>query len=131
MTFFKTKIVRNKTKMIVIVYLQDPKKYIAVPESFVYDLDERSLKNRGVNRNQNRLVYFSQEWHENMEANENVLQEFEPNFHCAITTRYPLPNYLDETCFIGRLISFEGNNCNKNIDIFYSISNSMFDVFLT
>ena len=99
--------------MLVVVYLQDPKKYTVVPESFIYDLNERSLKNRGVNRNQSRLIYFSQECFENMQANENVDEEIGPNFHCPITMEYPLPFNLVETCFIGRMICFEGEKNAK------------------
>lgn len=92
--------------MLVLVYLSDPKQHTVVPESFIYDLNERSLKNRGVNRNQNRLIYFSRQWFENMEQNRNLDEEFVPNFHCPLTIEYPLPNGLVETCFIGRMIRF-------------------------
>lgn len=99
--------------MLVIVYLQDSKKYTVVPESFIYSLDERSLKNRGLNRNQSRLIYFSQLCFENMQANENLDEEIGPNFHCPITVEYPLPLNLVETCFIGRMIRFEGKKYAK------------------
>lgn len=99
--------------MLVIVYLQDSKKYTVVPESFIYDLDERSLKNRGLNRNQSRLIYFSQLCFENMQANENLDEEIGPKFHCPITVEYPLPLNLMETCFIGRMICFEGKKYAK------------------
>lgn len=94
------------SKMLVVVYLQDAKRYTVVPESFIYDLNEKNLKNLGVNRNQSRLIYFSQYLFENLQANENLDEQFEPNFHCPITKVYPLP----ETCFIGRMICFEGEN---------------------
>lgn len=98
--------------MLVIVFLEDAKKHTVVPESFIYDLNEKNLKNLGVNRNQRRLVYFSKQWFENMERKVNLGDEFVPNFHHPITKDYPLPEGLAETCFIGRLIHFEGNKCS-------------------
>lgn len=94
--------------MLVIVFLQDAKCFTVVPEGFVYSLDEKSLKNRGVNKNQNRLIYFSRELFKKMEENEEYEQNCKPNFHRPISIKYPLPDNLEDACFIGRMICFEG-----------------------
>lgn len=96
--------------MLVVVYLQDAKRLTVVPEEYVYSLNERSLKNRGVNKNQSCLIYFSRVQFEKMQKNEDLDQEYTPNFHRPITTDYPLPADLEDTCFIGRMINFEGKN---------------------
>lgn len=94
--------------MLVIVYLFEAKAHTVVPEHFIYCLNERSLKNRGVNSNQDRVIYFSTDCYEKIARNENV-DGFKPNFELPITIDYPLPVNLMETCFNGRLYSFEGN----------------------
>lgn len=93
--------------MLVVVYLREAKRYTVVPEEFIYYLNERSLKNLGLNRNQNRLIYFSREVFQKLEQNE-IPYAFAPNFSIPVSTEYPMPENLEETCFIGRLISFEG-----------------------
>lgn len=93
--------------MYVLVHLQNANRHIVVPESFVYELDELSTKNYGVNRNQVRLIYFSFELFEILNRNEIPNREFPPNFNLPITIEYPLPMELKETCFNGRIISFE------------------------
>lgn len=91
--------------MLIIVFLQEAKKYTVVPEEFVYGLDEKSLKNNGVNSNQTRLIYFSKDIYEKLK--QNVQQKLEPKFYLPITNLYPLPADLTETCFKGRLYGFE------------------------
>lgn len=91
--------------MLIVEYLQEAKNYTVVPEEFIYLLDERSLKNNGVNSNQSRLIYFSNNAYKNLE--QNVEQTFKPNFNLPITSVYPLPDYLMETCFKGRMYAFE------------------------
>lgn len=94
--------------MLVVVYLKDSKQYTIVPEEFIYQLNERNLKNLGLNRNQNRLIYFSSEIFEKIQRNDDIEPPHEPNFSLPISFAYPLPNDLKDTCFIGRLIKFEG-----------------------
>lgn len=102
--------------MLVVVYLSEAKRYTVVPEQFIYRLNERNLKNLGLNRNQSRLIYFSADVFEKLERKE-VFETPIPNFNLEISTIYPLPNDLNETCFLGRLIKFEG----KFIETFSSI----------
>lgn len=91
--------------MLIIVFLQEARKYTVVPEEFIYGLDEKSLKNNGVNSNQTRLIYFSKDVFEKLE--QNVQQTFTPKFDLPVTNIYPLPIELNETCFKGRLYGFE------------------------
>ena len=93
--------------MLVVVYLKEAGGYTVVPEQFIYQLNERTLKNIGVNRNQDRLIYFSVDVFEKLERNE-VVEQYAPNFNLPVSVVYPLPNEYTETCFIGRLIKFEG-----------------------
>lgn len=94
--------------MLVVIYLMDAKRHTIVPEHFIYSLNEKNLKNRGVNSNQNRLIYFSKDCFEKLGQNVNVKQMYAPKFHLPVTKVYPLPNNLVETCFIGRMYNFEG-----------------------
>lgn len=93
--------------MLVVVYLSEAKNYTVVPEEFIYQLNERTLKNLGLNQNQNRLIYFSADVFEKLER-KKVFKTPQPNFNLEVSSAYPLPNVLNETCFIGRLIKFEG-----------------------
>lgn len=103
--------------MLVVVYLSDAKQYTVVPEEFIYQLNERNLKNLGLNRNQSRLIYFSGDVFEQLNRNE-VFEPPQPNFNLEVSFEYPLPNNLNETCFIGRLIKFEGM-CNQKISSYF------------
>lgn len=91
--------------MLIIVYLQDAKKHTVVPEEFIFGLNEKNLKNNGVNSNQTRLIYFSKDVYEKLQRNEE--QDFIPKFDLPVTNVYPLPDALAETCFKGRLYGFE------------------------
>lgn len=95
--------------MLLVVYLYEAERYTVVPEEFVFQLNERSLKMNGVNTNQNRRIYFSTECFEILQQNGNV-EQFKPNFNLPITKIYPLPDNLMETCFYGRMYCFEGKN---------------------
>lgn len=112
--------------MFVVVYLCDAKKHTIIPEEFVYILNQKSLKNCGVNSNQNRRIYFSSEWFREYEQKLSPKREYEPKFDLDITNVYPLPNDLIETCFVARLYCFEGKKSIKipyNIQIFSTTKN--------
>lgn len=94
--------------MFVVVYLRDAQCSTVIPEEFILDLNQKTLKNNGINRNQNRRIFFSKEWFENQEKKINLDQQFEPNFDLPISNEYPLADNVAEACFIGRLIKFEG-----------------------
>lgn len=102
--------------MLIVVYLHEAKQYTVVPEEFIFCLDERSLKNYGVNSNQTRLIYFSKEAYEKLE--QNVKQTFAPNFNLPVTNVYPLPDNLEETCFKGHMYAFE-SKFFYNITLFF------------
>lgn len=95
--------------MLVLVFLSVPRCYTVVDERFIYQLVERNVKNYGINRYQNRLIYFSREWFEKLQRNEKLNGDFVPNFTLQTTNEYPLPHGMNETCYIGRMICFEGN----------------------
>lgn len=93
--------------MFVSVFLIDAKAHTVVPKQFILGLIEVNLLNSGVNQNQNRLVYFSNELFDLLMNRENPnFLEFIPNFDLEVTTAYPLPDNLRATCFRGRLMKF-------------------------
>lgn len=94
--------------MYVVVYLRDAKCYTVIPEEFILDLDEKTVKNNGINRNQHRRIYFSKQWFENQTNGINLNKSFEPKFGLPCTEVYPLANNVIEACYIGRMIKFEG-----------------------
>lgn len=95
------------------VFLNEPKKYIVIPRAYIYELSDVDLCNNGINTHQDRRFYFSSKLYEACQNGEILLERdilvlFPPNFHLAETKEYPLPNILDETCFIGQLRKFWG-----------------------
>lgn len=90
-------------KMFVVIYLISPKIYVVVPEKFVHDLVQSKLKNYGANKNQNYLIF----WSENALNDERIPDSlFQPNFHLPLSDVYPPPE--SEACYIGRLKKFFG-----------------------
>lgn len=77
----------------VVVFLMKPKKYVVVPENFIFDLDQTKLKNIGANRNQNFKIFWS-----------NIGNDVQPNFNAEESEIYP-PNII-EACYIGRVYKF-------------------------
>lgn len=97
--------------MLVVIYLKESKNYTIIPEEFIYCLDEQTVKNKGLNPNQKRLIYFSYDVYKKLE--QNVPQEFVPKFHLPITNMYPLPDGLIETCFNGYMYVFRCKYSNE------------------
>lgn len=93
--------------MFVLVFLPGPKQLTVIPEEFIFDLNERKLKNFGCNRNQMQRIYFSKEWFQNHVDGINMGKKFTPNFNLPASTVYPLPNNLDEAVFLAHLRKFE------------------------
>lgn len=94
--------------------------HTVVPQEFIYDLNQVNLNNHGVNCNQNRLIYFSAELFESLKSgNDLAHSEYMPKFHLSVTTLYPLPIELKETCFIGRLKKFWGKMIQIKTEIEY------------
>lgn len=97
--------------MFVTVFLTESKMRTVVPKKFIYRLCQVNLDNRGVNRNQNRRIYFSKNLFELLQRGENPnLTEYEAKFDLPTTQVYPLPSELQETCFIGRTIRYWGKH---------------------
>lgn len=78
-----------------LIYLSEAKKYIVVPESFIFDLKETKLKNYGVNRNQSVKVFWSND------VNCEI-----PNFD-AFGSRIH-PPIVEEACYVGHVYRFFG-----------------------
>lgn len=96
--------------MFVSVYLSDAGAHTVVPREFIFELNKVNLYNNGVNSNQNRLIYFSKGMFEALENGNNTAPtDYIPNFSIPVTKVYPLPNEVQEACFIGRLKKFYGN----------------------
>lgn len=97
------------------VFLNEANAHTAIPMHFVHDLNDVTLKNRGVNSNQNRLIYFSSELFDGLINGEiQAPSDYITNFDLPITKMYPLPDGLRETCFVGRLKKFWGE-CRKKL----------------
>lgn len=101
--------------MFVVVYLTGPKKLTVIPEKFIFDLNERKLKNYGCNSNQSQRIYFSQQWFQNQIDKINLDQEFTPNFDLRASSVYPLPNTVNEAVFVALLKKFESKMPKKYI----------------
>lgn len=93
--------------MYVTIYLFDAKHHTVIPKEYVYDLVDVNLFNRGINRNQNHLIYFSQDVFELFKNGENPnLLDYPPNFGLPVSQVYPLPNDVRSACYICRLYCF-------------------------
>lgn len=81
--------------MYVTVFLRDAKVHTVVPSFFIKELVEVNLFNKGINTNQNRLIFFSKEVFDLLGSGgiPNLL-EFTPNFNSPVTNIYP-PPYLN------------------------------------
>lgn len=77
----------------VLVFLKEPKKYVVVPENFIFDLDQQKLKNNGANRNQNFKIFWS-----------NDINCTAPNFDAEESKIHP--PIVVEACYIGRVYKF-------------------------
>lgn len=103
--------------MFVVVFLSGPKKLTVVPENFIFDLNERKLKNLGVNSNQRYRIYFSKGWFQNQINGVNLEHEFIPNFRLPATNVYPLPDNVAEAVFFGYMRKLECKTQKKFIHL--------------
>lgn len=91
----------------VTVFLRHAKKHTAIPIEYVADLDDAVSRNNGINRNQNRRIFFSGQLFSSFQNGETPnLLEHPPNFNLPITKEYPLPNGLQSTCFVAHLCRY-------------------------
>lgn len=90
--------------MFVVVHLLSSKKRIILPESFIHDLSEESLKNVGVNANHKYLIY----WSKNSIGDGINAPELNcvPNFSLVVSDIYPPENDAIEACYIAQLKRF-------------------------
>lgn len=77
----------------VLVYLSDVKKYVTVPENFVFDLNQLRLKNNGVNRNQSFKIFWS-----------NDMECEIPDFHAKPCDVHPPIEEI--ACYRGHIYRF-------------------------
>lgn len=97
--------------LFVVVYLVEPKKRIILPENFIYDLCEVSLKNNGRNSNHKYLIY----WSKNAIGDGSFAPDFkiEPNFDAPLSHIYPPENDVIEACYIAQIKLFVGKKTNN------------------
>lgn len=92
--------------MFVVVYINCAKKYVVVPDNWIYDVKMESLLNYGVNSNRNVLIFWSSDF-------QNT-----PNFCLDKSLEFPPRN--NQTCYLARLIRYFGK-------LFFSSWTSSFD----
>lgn len=89
--------------MFVVVLLTGFKIYIPIVEEWIYDIDEESLKNNGVNSNRNVRIFWSKIGMNN-DGIPNA--EYKPKFNLPVSRVFPPHN--DEACYIGRIKFYFG-----------------------
>lgn len=83
--------------LFVLVQLEEFKKRVIVPESFVHDVNEEHLKSAGASHNAPYSVYWSkQAIGDEQSAPDST---FIPNFNAPIAKAYPPENNLVEACY--------------------------------
>lgn len=88
--------------MFVVVYIKSAEKYVVIPEKWVYNVNQELLKNKGVNRNRDILVF----WSLNGLVDDKPNLEYPPNFHIEKSQEFPLPAGVREACYIARPIRY-------------------------
>lgn len=91
--------------MFVVVYLKEIKKRVIVPEKWIFDQNEEYLKNNGVNRNRDVLVYWS---NDGVDANGCPDENYAANFRADKVNDHPPPNNIVESCYIARTLRYFG-----------------------
>lgn len=90
--------------MFVAVYIKSAEKYVVVPENWIHDINQELLKNKGVNRNRDVLVFWSLDGLVDDIPN----NEYTPNFNLDKLQVFPLPSGVKEACYVARLIRYFG-----------------------
>lgn len=86
--------------MFIVVFLVDAKKHIIVPEEFIFNLDEESLKNKGKNPSFRYTVF----WSENaLDANGVPQADYLPDFNLTKSIDYPP---IGDACYLGQIKKF-------------------------
>lgn len=97
--------VGNQAEMFVLIYIKEIKKRVIVPEEWIFDQNEECLKNNGVNRNRDVLVYWS---NNGVDVNGCPDGSYPPNFHVEVVNVHPPPNDIVEACYIARTLHYFG-----------------------
>lgn len=90
--------------LFVVVQLLDTRKRIIIPESFIFDLCEQSIKNVGRNSNHRYLIYYSKIALGDGTSAPDV--NWVPKFQLPLSKVFPPEGNLDEACYIGQLKYF-------------------------
>lgn len=97
--------------MFVVVYIKSVKKNVVVPENWIYDINQELLKNKGVNKNRDVLVYWSVDGLIDDVPNGDYI----PNFQAEKSEAFPLPAGVKEACYHARLIRYFGKKTMNKI----------------
>lgn len=84
--------------MFVVVFLLDEKKHIIVPEEFICELDEQSLKNVGKNAHFRYKIYWTPLNDEGI-----PIAGYVPNFNLVKSTTFSVDG---EACYVGKIKKF-------------------------
>lgn len=110
--------------MFVVVFLSGPKKLTVIPEEFIFELNEKKLKNFGCNSNQAYRIYFSKEWFLNQVHEINLGKIFISNFNLPVSDVHPLPNDIVAAVFKAHLRKFEvKRQCHFFLNLFFTFTN--------
>lgn len=86
--------------MFVVVFLIEPKVHVIVPEQFIFDLNEESLKNVGKNGNFHYKIF----WSENALTVDGAPDSgYKPNFDSPESKVFPP---IGSACYVGKLKKF-------------------------
>lgn len=88
----------------VVIQLLEPRKRIIIPESFIFNLCEQSLKNVGKNSNHRYLIYYSKSALGDETSAPDV--NWAPNFQLPLCKVFPPENNIDDACYIAQLKYF-------------------------
>lgn len=94
--------------MFVTIFIKATKQYVAIPEEWVYGINEESLKNRGVNSNQDVLIF----WSENGLVNGQPDGGYDPDFSLPLSSEFPPSN--GEGCYLARRVHYYGEYKNSH-----------------
>lgn len=97
--------------MLVVVYITSAKKNIIIPQDWFFALDQEKLNNNGKTSYQNRRIFWSSRGLSDDELPDETIP---PKFDLPLSTIFPPPGNLVETCYIARVKRY----CGKLIEYF-------------
>lgn len=88
--------------MFVVVFLVDAKQHVAVPQKFVFGLNQQNLNNYGKSKRKFLIFWSKEVFQSDSMENTDVM----PNFRLNVSSQYPPTQ--NQTCYIGQLKYFFG-----------------------